>query len=248
MDVRSNLWTGAWVVCLIACVAGCSRMHTADDFGTSGENSVAPSTGVSGRRSSDRPPTAAGSGKVDLPDRPRASAPTVSQAGAPATPRAGDAAPSGAGTRPVPPQAGVPVPPQAGVPPVPPQAGVPPVPPQAGAAPPAPAGSGVACGPARCETPQVPGIMLLPACCADPSTGTCGTMSGGACMRPPPAAPNCPIPQALGITFRACCVTSTNLCGVDASILGMGCVSISSIPGLEGQDPMTRCDGTRFGR
>ena len=63
-------------------------------------------------------------------------------------------------------------------------------------------------------------------------------------MPPPAAAPKCPTPSFAGITFRACCVTASNLCGVDASSLGMGCVLLSSIQGLDTGMPMTHCDGT----
>ena len=47
-----------------------------------------------------------------------------------------------------------------------------------------------------------------------------------------------------GITVRACCVTASNLCGVDATSLGMGCVLISNLPGVDIGVEMTRCDGT----
>ncbi|HKU42499.1 MAG TPA: hypothetical protein VJR89_30285 [Polyangiales bacterium] len=87
--------------------------------------------------------------------------------------------------------------------------------------------------------------MLPPACCADQATSTCGTVSGATCLPPPPAAPNCPTAALGGITFRTCCIADTQLCGIDASSIGMGCVPIGNIPGLDADIPKTRCDGTR---
>ena len=86
--------------------------------------------------------------------------------------------------------------------------------------------------------------MLPPACCADPATGTCGTLSGGTCVPPPPPAPNCPVPSFAGVTLRACCITATNLCGIDATSLGMACVLLDSVPGVDTNMVLTRCDGT----
>lgn len=104
----------------------------------------------------------------------------------------------------------------------------------------------ISCGTATCMTPALPPglpIMPLPACCANAAMSQCGTMSGGACMPPPAAAPNCPAPMLLGMTLRACCATG-NVCGVDASMIGMGCINASAIPGGAAGRPITMCDGT----
>lgn len=104
----------------------------------------------------------------------------------------------------------------------------------------------VACGTTMCSTPALPPglpIMPLPACCANPATSTCGSVSGGMCMAPPAAAPNCPAPMFFGMTLRACCATG-NVCGIDASMLGMGCINASAIPGQGAGRPVTMCDGT----
>src|ERR1700755_2116640 len=65
----------------------------------------------------------------------------------------------------------------------------------------------IPCGTMTCSTPALPPglpIMPAPACCANPAMNLCGSMSGGACMPPPAAAPNCPAPMLLGMTLRAC--------------------------------------------
>ena len=74
---------------------------------------------------------------------------------------------------------------------------------------------------------------------------TCGTLSNGTCNPAAPLAPKCPVPMLSGVTFRPCCVIASNLCGIDATSLGMGCVSLSNIPGLDPGIPPTHCDGTR---
>ena len=254
--MRSSELVGGWVVGLLVCVAGCSRAHGPDDFGVAGEDRAGDWRSDPPSGPTDPRPGAAGSGRAGSSASPRGRTPTTSQAGSPATPpRAGSPSPARAGAPA--PRAGAPSAPRAGAPstsragaPSTPRAGAAaqggagaPALPGAGAAA-APAGSGVECGAARCVTPQVPGFMLPPACCADAATGTCGTVSGGVCRRPPPPAPNCPSPSLAGITVRACCITATNLCGVDGSSLGMGCVSLSALPGVDTGIPPTRCDGT----
>jgi hypothetical protein len=105
----------------------------------------------------------------------------------------------------------------------------------------------IPCGTVMCSAPAIPpglGIMLSPPCCADAATSTCGTTSGGMCKLPPPPAPLCPAPMLFGMTLKACCVTATNMCGIDGSMLGMGCVGLGGIPGVGAGMPMTRCDGT----
>lgn len=105
----------------------------------------------------------------------------------------------------------------------------------------------VACGTATCSAPALPPgvpIMINPPCCANPATNTCGSMSAGVCMMPPPPAPLCPAPMLFGMTLRACCVTATNMCGIDGSMLGLGCTGLGGIPGVGAGMPMTKCDGT----
>jgi hypothetical protein len=70
---------------------------------------------------------------------------------------------------------------------------------------------------------------LAATCCADPATKTCGTMSNGMCMAPPETAPKCPSPFGPG-----CCIKDMNLCGLDASLFGMGCVELGTIKRMFG--------------
>lgn len=115
----------------------------------------------------------------------------------------------------------------------------------------------VECGSAMCSAPMLPGGMGIPGgialsmpCCADEAKGTCGSMSGTTCMPPPAPAPNCPAPPSFGgFTLTACCVEATQICGIDASMAGMGCVDLGglggAIPGLGGGGmTQTKCDGT----
>ncbi|HKP62119.1 MAG TPA: hypothetical protein VJV78_35550, partial [Polyangiales bacterium] len=106
---------------------------------------------------------------------------------------------------------------------------------------------GMACGPKVCMTPMIPPglpVMARPACCVDAATGTCGSLNGTMCMPPLPVPPACPPPPSfMGVMTTACC-TPNNICGVDASMLGLGCFNIGSIPGIGGGGPATMCDGT----
>ncbi|MFI5307530.1 MAG: hypothetical protein ACHQ53_09270 [Polyangiales bacterium] len=59
------------------------------------------------------------------------------------------------------------------------------------------------------------------ACCVDQSTGQCGMSMGGTCNPPPTPDPRCPSLNVFGMMIAGCCIS--DMCGVDASALGMGC-------------------------
>jgi hypothetical protein len=60
------------------------------------------------------------------------------------------------------------------------------------------------------------------ACCIDATANRCGYLVYGTCTPPAPTAPKCP---KTGVSAVApCCVASSNVCGVDATPYGMGCV------------------------
>jgi hypothetical protein len=116
----------------------------------------------------------------------------------------------------------------------------------------------IPCGTATCQPVgggfMLPGLPLPRACCADEAMGTCGTMpaSGGTCMPPLPADPRCPMAtSSLPIPLISCC-TATNMCGLDGSALGMGCVDFATVAGgplgmlLMIPAPVT-CDGMPVG-
>lgn len=113
----------------------------------------------------------------------------------------------------------------------------------------------ITCGTTTCPDPL--GGMMLPIplprpCCADEAMGTCGTMpaAGGACMPPIPADPRCPTVSG-PIPVTSCC-TADNLCGLDGSMLGMGCVDFATVAAgflggiLMVPAPVT-CDGMPIG-
>jgi len=96
-------------------------------------------------------------------------------------------------------------------------------------------------------------FMFAQVCCADVATSTCGTVSqaDGSCQKPAMSDPRCP--TAFGGAVAACCVN--NLCGVDGSLQGRGCVDLGALQAMFGNipaqframfmfpDPRT-CDGT----
>jgi hypothetical protein len=91
---------------------------------------------------------------------------------------------------------------------------------------------GILCGDVPC--PQtimpvgqpIPGVSLALGCCADVAASRCGTLSTSTmlCEAPPATEPRCPM--ALG---RQGCCAGANMCGVDASPEGMGCVEIGAL-------------------
>jgi len=116
----------------------------------------------------------------------------------------------------------------------------------------------VPCGTATCQPVgggiMFPGLPLPRACCADEAMGTCGTMpaSGGTCMPPLQADPRCPVVMSsLPVPLISCC-TADNMCGLDGSALGMGCVDFGTVAGgplgmiLMVPAPVT-CDGMPVG-
>lgn len=257
--MRNSSWVGLWLAGVIGW-SGCARTHGPDDDAAAGGRSGARlgSTTTAGTTPSipgvlptpNRPaavggsgPSAAGgvAGRMATPVMPAAE-PSRPR---PATPVAvggmnGSAGVAGHGANPM--TAGTtstptePEPATAGRTPP------PPPPPSAGNFAPA---AGVNCGQVFCMNAQAPGIIFPPACCADPATSTCGTSSGGNCLAIPLYAPNCPSLSISGVTLRGCCVLTTNRCGVDASVIGMGCVSFETAPGVEIEGrPETACDGT----
>jgi hypothetical protein len=73
------------------------------------------------------------------------------------------------------------------------------------------------------------------ACCIDATANRCGYLVHGTCTPPAPAAPQCP---TTGVTAAApCCVASSDVCGVDATPYGMGCVDLPF-------GAQIACDGT----
>lgn len=107
----------------------------------------------------------------------------------------------------------------------------------------------IPCGTMMCSAPAIPGGMMIPgltlrpACCAAAATSTCGTLNGAVCEMPLPAAPGCPPGPSLGgFKLTACCIVASQLCGIDASMVGMGCTMLPAMFG--GAAQQTKCDGT----
>jgi hypothetical protein len=114
--------------------------------------------------------------------------------------------------------------------------------------PPAPSrpttGTAVACGAFICAGPQlsVPGVTLPPPCCVDAARGTCGTLANnGVCLPPPPPDPRCPSALVFGVELNGCC-TFAGFCGIDATVIGAGCLDPSMLPAQDVPAPR-RCDG-----
>jgi hypothetical protein len=78
----------------------------------------------------------------------------------------------------------------------------------------------------NCLPPE--GTDFMP-CCKDPFASACGVVSGNTCADVPKAPPKgCPVlPPVMGLTFSACC-TMDGQCGVDLTMLGMGCLDLAS--------------------
>ena len=96
-----------------------------------------------------------------------------------------------------------------------------------------PAGS-VGCGSKVCS--MVDGTMGT-ACCADAFSSICGINSQllmGRCVKAPPPEPKeCPMLPSIGgfIQLRGCC-TAMGECGVDESMLNMGCLNYADAKAL----------------
>lgn len=96
----------------------------------------------------------------------------------------------------------------------------------------------VTCGSASCTAPMaLPAVSTVTpmACCLDAATDQCGYIVSGTCTPPAPEAPKCP---AVMIALGKTCCTANNICGIDSTAFGMGCIDI--LPGAK-----TMCDGTR---
>jgi hypothetical protein len=88
------------------------------------------------------------------------------------------------------------------------------------------------------------GMMFpgAPGCCANAAMSQCGfNAMGRGCMAPPAPEPRCPTVQGAG---GPCCAMS-NLCGVDSSSLGFGCVDFATLKPFNANAPApVHCDGT----
>jgi hypothetical protein len=88
----------------------------------------------------------------------------------------------------------------------------------------------ITCGTNTCTAPAlpIPGIMLPPPCCVQ-ATMTCGTMPMGSttCVPPLEQYPGCPVITD-PLPLITCCADN-NLCGVDASMFNMGCLSFEAV-------------------
>ena len=118
----------------------------------------------------------------------------------------------------------------------------------AGVTGPLPAGTAAApptmvpCGPKVCMGSGLLTAVFAP-CCADQTTGACGTLANGVCTPVPVADPRCPQVTILGQMPAPCC-TATGMCGVDGSMLGMGCSDLAQVKLLlPTAPPPQRCDG-----
>jgi hypothetical protein len=98
---------------------------------------------------------------------------------------------------------------------------------------PPPSSGDVPCGEKNCTVPEG---STGPACCMDPFNSICGIKGGigNGCVKPPPPQPKeCPMLPAIGgvFTFRNCCTTS-NICGIDASMFGGGCIDYATFKSM----------------
>lgn len=72
-----------------------------------------------------------------------------------------------------------------------------------------------------------PNFMVAQPCCLDMASGKCGSVQTDmSCMGSPPPDPNCPA-LFMGL-LTGCCATG-NLCGVDATLMGRGCVDLKTV-------------------
>jgi hypothetical protein len=92
---------------------------------------------------------------------------------------------------------------------------------------------GVKCGSTTCMSPtaglMIPGVGGGAPCCVDDANGTCGTMMQGMCMPPPPVDPSCPTIMIPILGMMGSCCADNGMCGLDGSILGMGCVDYEMV-------------------
>jgi hypothetical protein len=91
----------------------------------------------------------------------------------------------------------------------------------------------VMCGSATCSVPPEAN-GLVKACCAEEATNMCGLTSSfvkNECKPPAPPHPICPSLTIAGATAAGCC-TAMGKCGIDVSIIGMGCIDSSRAGGM----------------
>jgi hypothetical protein len=101
----------------------------------------------------------------------------------------------------------------------------------------------VMCGGMMCIPPSG-GMIPLTACCLP--NGGCGASfgnllgggggdGGGSCISTAPGTmdPSCPAQSAMGMSLPACC-SAAGVCGVDLSVAGLGCNSLSVFGALGG--------------
>lgn len=90
------------------------------------------------------------------------------------------------------------------------------------------------------------GVPMAMACCLDATAGTCGLTAeaGGVCEPPAVPDPRCegvmlPGPlAAFGAGLGAGCCTAANMCGVDGSVFGRGCVENSEASQMLSASPV----------
>jgi hypothetical protein len=100
--------------------------------------------------------------------------------------------------------------------------------------------NGVTCGSTTC-TPPTGGMLPLGACCL--TNNGCGASIGaaltgidagpGSCIDPAAgrADPSCPAQSIMGMSLASCC-SAAGVCGVDLSVLNLGCNSLSVLGAL----------------
>jgi hypothetical protein len=100
--------------------------------------------------------------------------------------------------------------------------------------------NGVPCGTATC-TPPTGGMLPLGACCLPDDQ--CGASIGaaltgieagpGSCIDTAAGSPDpsCPAQSIMGMSLSSCC-SAAGVCGVDLSVLGLGCNALSVLGAL----------------
>lgn len=102
----------------------------------------------------------------------------------------------------------------------------------ASGSPAAPLNQPVSCGTATCEVPPEAKGLIKP-CCIDEAMSVCGLMSSftmNECKPPEPEHPVCKGITVAGTTANGCC-TAMGKCGIELSIIGMGCLDASMFGG-----------------
>jgi len=90
----------------------------------------------------------------------------------------------------------------------------------------------VKCGTSMCQSPGgglIPPGFLAAACCADEAKNQCGSMMGGMCKPPPPVDTSCPSIMIPVVGSVGSCCAGNGMCGLDGSLLSMGCVDYEMV-------------------